>query len=267
MKTSIFVRTMGTLLAGLAMVAGCDEGSATGTGGSGGGTGGDDMPTTGGTGGTSTTTAGGSSTGGAPAGLSMIDDMEDGDGSILASEGRKGAWYTYNDETATAMQEPAVGLPFEMAPNNPPRDGSAFSANTKGSGFMTWGSGYGFDFNNAGAGTTKAAYDASMYAGITFYARIGAGSTGAVRFNVGDGNTTPEGGVCAVGKCSDDFGKDINLTEAWQRFDIKFADMTQVGWSMVLLPALDAKTLYSVHFQTGIDKSFDLWVDDVAFFE
>lgn len=270
MNKGDFLRCVGFLVAGLvaAAAAGCDEGSSgsgkggDGTGGSDGGSGASDTTSSsnGGTGGSSSTSSGGSS-----AKLSMIDDMEDGDGSILAADGRKGAWYTYNDETAAATQDPAVGLPFEMTPINPPRGQSAFAANTKGSGFMTWGSGFGFDLSNDG--TAKAAYDASKYSGISFWARIGAGATGSVRLNIGDKNTTPEGGVCDPAACSDDFGKDIVLTADWQKFDIKFAEMTQVGWSMVLLPEIQKSALFAVHFQTGVDKTFDIWVDDIAFFE
>src|SRR5438552_3422405 len=54
--------------------------------------------------------AGGSSTtGGTPDGgiggakEELIDDMNDGDGSILVASGRVGAWYTYNDATPSAM--------------------------------------------------------------------------------------------------------------------------------------------------------------------
>jgi hypothetical protein len=267
MKTSIFARTMGLVAAALLAAAGCDEGkSTTGDGGSAG---------DGGAGAGNTNTGegaagGGGSTGSAgsdPGNLSIIDNMEDGDGSIVADSGRKGAWYTYNDESATGMQTPEVGLPFEMAPLNPPRDGSTMAANTKGSGFDTWGSGFGFDLNNAGAPAVKEAYDASKYSGISFWAKVGAGSVGAIRVNLGDKNTTPEGGVCEAAKCSDDFGKDITVGSDWKQYNIKFAEMGQVGWSMVLLPAIEKSAIYSVHFQTVKGATFDIWIDDVAFTE
>jgi hypothetical protein len=87
--------------------------------------------------------------------------------------------------------------------------------------------------------------------------------------NFGDKNTTPEGGVCdaAGGKCSDDFGAGITLTEDWQQFTLKFADQAQVGWSMVVLPKLDTSALYAMHFQTGAMSKFDIWIDDLAFVE
>lgn len=202
---------------------------------------------------------------GQPAGGPLIDDMEDGNGSIAADDGRVGAWYTYNDATATGTQTPAVKMPFMMTELPEPRDTSKYAANSKGSGFTVWGAGFGFDLNNSG--TTKSAYDASKYTGITFWAKVGTGSTTTVRFNIGDKNTTPEGGVCMPATCSDDFGQSLTLTESWQQFTIKFADMKAENWSKQNLAAIDKSALYAVHFQAGPMTTFDIWVDDISFVE
>ena len=87
--------------------------------------------------------------------LSTIDDMEDQDGSIIATDGRKGAWYTYND--MSGMQTPVMGDPFGMNPVPKPRSGSTYAAHTFGSNFTIWGAGFGFDFNNNGM--AKAGYE------------------------------------------------------------------------------------------------------------
>jgi hypothetical protein len=263
MKTLNVTGYVGVLLAGFAAVAAgaCDDGGSSTDG-----AGGDDDSTT-----TVTSTGpgsgGGSGTGGgAPVSASVIDNMEDGDGSIHNDAGRVGAWYTYNDATATGTQTPVVMAPFTMTAISPPRDGSGFAASTKGSGFDTWGAGFGFDLNNSGGTTAKKSpYDASKYTGVSFWAKIGAGSVGAIRFNIGDKNTSPDGGVCATGKCDDDFGKNLTLTESWQKFDITFAEMKQVGWSMVALKSIETTALYSVHFQAGAKAKFEIWVDDIAF--
>jgi hypothetical protein len=263
MNISIFARYMGVLLSGVVAlgVASCDEGGGNDDDD---GDGGDDPSTSSSSASGSASSTGAGMGGGSSGAVSLIDNMEDAEGSILASEGRKGAWYIYNDETMGATQEPAM-VPFTMAKVEPPRDGSTYAANTKGSGFMTWGAGFGFDLNTTGM--TKSAYDASKYSGISFWAKIGAGTSGAVRFNIGDKNTAPAGGVCGTGKCDDDFGADLTLTETWQKFEIKFADMKQVGWSMAMLPAIEKSALYSVHFQSGAKLTFDIWVDDIGFFE
>lgn len=258
-KISSFL-LVGLGIAAVAFAAGCDEGSsASGSAGEG-GAGATTSSSGTSTGGSSSSSAGG----GSGESLTVIDDMEDMNGSINAVAGMQGAWYTYNDMTAAGMQTPESGptVPFAMA--TPGAGTSMYAANTKGSGFTTWGAGFGFDLNNDG--TTKKAYDASQFAGITFNAKIGAGSVAAIRFNIGDSQTTPEAGNCGM-KCSDDFGQSLTLTAEWQKFKIAFADMKAVNWSMQNLTAINKASLWYVHFQASQNNTFDIWVDDVAFYK
>lgn len=201
-----------------------------------------------------------SSSGGGTMTLIPIDDMEDQEGSILS---KSGAWYTYNDMTMGATQMPPVGDPYVMTAVPKPNGSSQYAAQTTGSGFTTWGAGFGFDLNNDG--TTKKAFDASAYAGITFWALAGAGGTTNIRFNVGDSQTTPEAGNCGT-MCSDDFGANITLTTDWKQFTFRFADMKTVNWSKQNLTAIKKAELYYVHFQASQNTTFDIWVDDISFF-
>src|SRR5262245_41289555 len=100
MKKTLFLRSLGVLISGLSVLAlyACDEG---GTGGSG-GTGSNSASS--GQGSTSSGMTGSSSSSGGNLTLSMIDDMEDMNGSILMMDGRQGAWYSYND--TSGMQTP-----------------------------------------------------------------------------------------------------------------------------------------------------------------
>ena len=201
-----------------------------------------------------------------PAAQELIDDMEDMDGSILAKAGRIGAWYTYNDATATGMQKPTVMTPFTMTAGG--RDGAGYAANTVGGGFTVWGAGTGFNLHDPGDGnngSAKTPYDASAYTGIVFWAKAGASSTTSLRVNVSDKNTDPAGGICApADKCNDHFGKDINLTANWAMYTMKFDDLLQLGWGQSFA-ALDVAHLYAVQFQVGKATTFDVWLDDVAF--
>jgi hypothetical protein len=196
----------------------------------------------------------------------MIDDMDDGDGSILMAGGRVGAWYTYNDASPAGMQTPLVMTPFTMHAGG--RDGNGYAAATSGSGFTVWGAGMGFNLKDPGDGnngSAKVTYDASAYSGIAFWAKAGAGSTTALRVNVSDKNTDPAGGVCMPAeKCNDHFGKDIHLTEAWAFYTMNFGDLLQLGWGQAS-PALDPAHLYAVQFQVAKGVTFDVWLDDVAF--
>jgi hypothetical protein len=229
--------------------------------------------TAGGTGGGSagasagTGNSGSPSTGGATGetAADLVDDMEGATGSILAKAGRVGAWYIYNDATAGATQMP--GVPFLPSTVEPPRGASTYAARMQGSGFTTWGAGMGLNFNDPGdgdGGSVKGTYDASAVGGITFWAKIGTGSVASVRVNISTKETDPSGGTCTpAAKCSDHFGKSINLTTDWVQYTIKFGDLTQLGWGQTV-PKFNPAAIYACQFQVGKGTTFDVWIDDVA---
>jgi hypothetical protein len=187
----------------------------------------------------------------------LIDDLEDMDGSINSTGGRDGAWYTYNDGTAAGMQTPLAGATFvpEM-----PGDNSMMAAHTTGSGFTTWGAGFGFDLNNTG--TAKMPYDASAHTGIIFSAK---GTP--FRVKVLTTATTPmtDGGTCmgTSAQCGDNYGMAIPATSGWQQFVVPFASLKQEGWG--IKTPFDATTVLGVQFQVGTKVTFDIWIDNVGF--
>jgi hypothetical protein len=194
---------------------------------------------------------------------SPIDNMEDSDGSIITTDGRAGAWYTYNDETAAGTQEPTMGSDFAMTPVDPPRESSSYAARTVGSGFITWGAGLGVEIADGGA------YDASGFTGIRFFAKAGPDGTKNIRFGVSEITTLPEGGLCdeAADTCYDHFGNDLTLTEDWQEFVLPFSGMAQAAWGTPSpAGAIDATQLYALEFSTETSGAFDFWIDDVAFY-
>ena len=205
----------------------------------------------------STTTSSGS---GGMAAPGLIDDMEDKDGAILTTEGRQGFWYTYSDGTSTMT--PVPNTTFTMGAITPPREASTSAAHMVGMGFTKYGAGMGFDLN--AMGTMKSGFDASTYSGVSFYARIGKGASAALRVNISDKDTAPEGGVCAADKCNDHFGTDITLTEDWKQYTVKFADLKQVGYGQAF-PKFLTNALYGMAFAVGTKVSFDVWIDDLRF--
>lgn len=247
---------------------GYTTGGSSGTGVGGSGTGGTATGGTGtggtatGTGGTATGGTSGSGTGGSsgtatvtilPANL--IDNMENNTGSILSLGGRVGAWYTYNDQTTTGTQSPAMGSSFlpEAGGIN-----GGHAAHTSGSGFTTWGAGMGFDLNNTG--TTKGIYDASAFQGIAFWAK---GTPFRVKVLIASTTPVAEGGTCQT-NCGDDFGIAIAATSSFQQFPVKFSSLTQEHWGA---PAtFDATQMIGVQFQVPSGTTFDFWVDDIGFY-
>ncbi|WP_437879097.1 CIA30 family protein [Sorangium sp. So ce513] len=268
------------MVCGLAVAAfaACGDDSNEGSGGAGGGTGatsgtGGETATSTGTTDPSTTTSTSSGetpaattgAGGGPQSIEMIDDMEDNDNAIKAAGGRVGYWYSFNDGTEGATQNPPPDpegtgeTPFTMTALEPARGQSMYAARSWGSAFETWGAGFGFDLNSPEG--TKAAYDASAYTGITLWAK---GNT-SVTVLISDPSTDPIGGSC-TDEC-DKWAKSLALTEEWQQFTIPFADLKQGGWGTpATTDQIDASKLYSIQFQVGKEVEFDVYIDDLAFY-
>ncbi len=190
-----------------------------------------------------------------------IDLMEDGDGSIDFRLGRAGVWYVFNDRTGIQVPD-MFNESFYMSALEPPRQGSKFAAHTSGRGFTNWGAGIGLYLR------AQQAYDASYYAGISFWARRGPGKTPKLQFSVPDGETSPLGGKCNAvddSLCHDDFGYDLELGEDFEYYSFTWEQMVARNWSAMYLPAIDSSKIYGIQFQVPQNEDFDLWIDDLAF--
>jgi endoglucanase len=111
----------------------------------------------------------------------------------------------------------------------------------------------------------KAAYDASKYAGISFWARKGETSTPKVRLKVPDANTDPDGGTCV--ECFNDFGGDLTLTNEWKMYIYPFTAMKQMpGWGNPRKPHITPAKIYGIQFQVNVPSAnYDIYVDDLKF--
>lgn len=209
--------------------------------------------------------------------LDMIDDMEDNNQRILLRNGRNGGWNTYNDGSADTMQWPTAMGFFVMSAVSPPRGSSSYAARTYGRGLLPstgWAT-LTLNFVNApAAGESNAdggiegglpadVYDASAYAGITFFARVAPDAQTTIRVSISDLNTNLKGGICKV--CYDAFGSNLLMTADWARYKISFAEMMQRAFGDPF-PALDAAHVFAIDFSFIGTEAFDLWVDDVAFY-
>lgn len=194
----------------------------------------------------------------------MIDDMEDGDASILMTGDRNGAWFSIHDDTPGSLWPPSDS-PFVMSPLPEPRGASKTSVRSNGSGFSTWGAAVGvvLKINDA---KQPLFYDASAYKGITFWARIGENSITSLRVDLPDKNTAAMGGVCQGTQCNDHFGRVINLSQAWKQFTIAFSELKQSGFGLQQ-DALDSTHLAGVQFEFGQNATFYVLIDDLAFYK
>lgn len=248
-----------------------DAADTTGAGGSAG-----SGTASGGSSGTSTTTdsgaSGGSSTGDAAAGplacsdgtvatghCPLIDDLEDGNASLIAADGRAGSWYSFDDKTGTVMPASTVDPMVLKAEALWSGDRSKYAMHTVGTGHTDFGGGLGFGM---GAGTC---YNAVAYDGMSFWAK-GVDTKLWVTVAVPETRKKENGGVCEGMGCGDDFGYAVVLTAEWKQYNFKWSQLTQMGWGTKAV--FHAGEITGVDFRVASDAKpygWDFWVDDVSF--
>lgn len=208
---------------------------------------------------------------------SLIDDLEHGMTPLLqTTDGRVGAWYTYNDGTEGATQMPAAcGEAFPAATGG--AKGSTYSARSSGSGFPDY-AGFGFDLNNMGTEpvncnvdfSTRMSYDASQYTGISFYAKSYKGALN-IDVKIPSLAETPidQGGACdpedGSGKCENSYQTYAELRSTWKAFEIPFSSFTRPSWGRKF--DLDVATLVGIQFQPRPDTDFDVAIDHICFYK
>jgi len=188
----------------------------------------------------------------------VLDDTEDDNNQVALVKGRTGYWYTFADKAGSTIT-PGAGGTFAMSAGG--ANGSAHAAHVSGkvgSGAVVF-AGMGFNFVDP-----KGAYDASAYRGVSFWAKAGPGAN-HVRLKMPDGDTDPDGKVCT--ECFNDFGVDLDLTPAWKKYEISFANTSQLqGWGSPHPGSINPKKLYGLQWQVNSPgASYDIWVDDIAF--
>jgi hypothetical protein len=188
----------------------------------------------------------------------MLDDMEDGNQTIPALGGRVGGWYGFNDGNGSNTWENGL-IPGQRGAL------STRAQHTAGSGYSTWGSGIGFDLFVDANG--KNVYDASAYAGVTFWAKSATPMSLTVAFP--DVNTTGQlpAAIKRCTSCDHHWLTSVSMSTEWQRFTILWTDLQLEGGTEPppdpLEPAITQ--LVSVQFRVATNSVYDYWVDDVAF--
>jgi hypothetical protein len=261
----------GVLASGGAPTGGNDPGGAGGVATGGAATGG--APTGGApTGGAPTGGAptGGMGTGGLPPGITAIDMLDVENHTIELSDGA-GEWYVFHDgstDGVVAPDTPRTTDDLVPVPLPSPRDESLLGVHVVANDlFTSWGAGLGFNLNSPD-GTARLKYDVSPYTGIVFWGRSGSGSV-TVRLKVITADIAPDtesGGECAT-NCNDAFGTPIALTTEWQQYPIAFADLAQQGWGTVPPGGFDPTGVLAVQLHADAGVAFDIWLDDVCFYE
>ena len=192
----------------------------------------------------------------------LIDDMNDGTAAIPTINGRRGAWSDLLIDTNGASIVPDPSVPFFVTDTGDIC--RKYAVYVYGMTSIDPGSGANFGFS------LGSPYDASMYTGLSFSAKIDAGTDPPVRVTFPDGDTDPRGAVCQENTtdptltCWSHFGFRLVLTSTWTKYTIPFSSLTQDPWGYQAA-AFDPSTLYSVTFAIGDTDTFAIWVDSVAF--
>jgi hypothetical protein len=195
----------------------------------------------------------------------MIDDMEDGDATICASQGRVGTWYTAGDGTSTDLS-PASSAPF--APSRIPggRGTSQLAARFSGSGFTEWGALMGLGLSSVGAGNVP--YNASATGGIRFWLKNDVPVTVELPT---PGTVLPaSGGRCldtaVQHNCGNHFSVRIETTSSdWVEYSVPYASLAQLQPNGTAV--FNTSELLEIQFLAGPGAPFDVWVDDITFYE
>ena len=173
-------------------------------------------------------------------------------------------------EKCAASQQPCTfdkPLPAERMPRGRCQSWWALHGRTQRLG--GWGGNYGVRFTPP--------RDAHEFKGIAFWGRAAPGSRNAVRVELADKYTDekyvgPDGGpICnpsstldSLTTGCDKFGGYAVLGDDWQLVLIPFDELRQAGWGRKA-PDLDLAALRYLSFTFG-PGSWDLWIDDVAFY-
>jgi hypothetical protein len=198
----------------------------------------------------------------------VIDDLEDGNGSLPAIATRNGSWWISTDMTAGTIEPPPdASPPAERILGG--RCDSEYAMRVTGSGFTEWGAVLSLGFRYT---TAIESIDASSYRGVRFWAKVGENHTSATRVQFQDSSTQPEGGKCnpdstGTDQCYDGFGTTLTtINDEWQEFQLEFSTLTQREFGFGA-DALDPATLYDIEWNFDPNATFDLWIDDLWFYE
>ena len=211
-------------------------------------------------------TGGNSGTGGsACVGLAsneeLIDDLNDGDRFIPSVNGRAGASFDSHDSSPGGKMYPDPNTGF--SPTDTGDSCRKFAAYVTGSGYVLWGADLWFGLGSP--------YDASKYKGISFWAKIDAG-TSSVCALPSRTRTRSRKATCA--RPTSRQGRPLATTTTVIALTLVPRRGPSTPWPSVNLPkkAGDTPEVHSTHRVSTKSCSrspwalpFGIWIDDVAF--
>ncbi len=189
----------------------------------------------------------------------LLDDMEDGDSSLLETNGD---WYVLRD-TSVGVITPPYGVPFTMTPLMPARGTSKWAAQAQVAGFQGWGAAIGFDF--VYLNQERQAYDLEDFRAVRFWAR--ASKAVQLKLQMPNVDTDPFGGRCSgtegENACHAHFTKAFTVDAEWREVTIPLSELRQEGAGR-RAESFDQHRVFSVFFVIGPKQELSVSIDDVA---
>jgi hypothetical protein len=185
----------------------------------------------------------------------LIEDFEQDDSWVLAADGRKGSWITYDDGTGTQSTPSRSALfPSRIAGG---RGVSKRGLHVTGGRFTDWGVTFGTELADA------ACYDASAYAGVELWAK-GPGEL-RVGLQMIDVQDVKYGGFCQT-DCYDTHRKIIELSSGFRKYVVRWEDLRQLYVAAGPPVAFDPRRVRFLEFGIAAKSTpFDVWIDDISF--
>lgn len=184
----------------------------------------------------------------------LIDDLEDQNARVLLHDGRSGAWSLFSDGTGQITPAPGGVLHPTAIPGG--RGDSRFALHVSGERHSGWGANVNTELS------PPHCYDASVHAGVQFWAR------GKGRLQVGarmiDVVEVKFGGHCEE-SCYNVHNRAVDLGPTWARYAVRWDELEQAQGPGRRVE-LDPRRLVAVDFGVyAADTPFDVWIDDVEF--
>jgi len=183
----------------------------------------------------------------------LIDNFESHNYLLSQVGGRDGAWVLGSDLTSVALVD---------EPSSKCAALDLWSGHFAARGFTSWGANWTADFHPATSSNAPVPYDGSAYGGISFWAAFGGDNGPAFDVSVGivTMDTAYNSSLCKP--CNDHYMTKVRLSGDWQRFVVRFDQMTQSGSGSPLLPMRRDQL---VGFIIYPHQWFDIWIDEVRF--
>jgi hypothetical protein len=191
----------------------------------------------------------------------LISDFETVPGTSLARvAGRDGVWVLGVDGTASYV---------DADPSTDCAARGKSAGHFHATGVKGWGNNWTAMFRSSANGPQP--YDGRAYGGVSFWAAFGDdnGPSFGVPVGIVTMDTAHNSPICTTSAgsgCSDHYRTTVApFTHDWQRYVVRFEDMTQEGWGTVEAPMRRDQLVGFVIWPTQPIQRFDIWIDDIRF--